>query len=105
MDTGEEKMETNLISIVEGATRLGISKFTLRSWIRQAILPHHRLGRRLLLAPSDIEKFIAANRVEARAAAITAAPRTISNMPSSRTANFTPAQRKENAGDDKSGMR
>ncbi len=94
-----------LISIAEGATRLGISRFTLRAWIRQRIIPHVRLGRRVLLAPIDIEKFIATNRVEARAAAMAAAPRTIDNSPSSRTANFTPARRKENGGDDKSGMR
>jgi excisionase family DNA binding protein len=99
-------METRpLMGIAEGAMRLGISKFTLRSWIRQGVIPHVRLGRRVLLAPIDIEKFIAANRIEARAATMAAAPRTIDNSPSSRTANFTPARRKESAGDDKSGMR
>ena len=75
MDTKEEEMETRpLIGIAEGATRLGISKFTLRSWIRQGVVPHVRLGRRVLLAPIDIEKLIASNRVEARAAARTATP-------------------------------
>jgi excisionase family DNA binding protein len=64
--TEEEQMEAKLISIAEGATRLGISKFTLRGWIRQGVIPHIRLGRRVLLEPTDIKKLIAANRVEAR---------------------------------------
>jgi hypothetical protein len=63
-----------------------------------------RLGRRVLLDPIDLEKFVAANRVEPRAAAM-ATPRTIINTPPSGTANFTPARRRENAGDDKSVMR
>jgi excisionase family DNA binding protein len=103
--TEEEQMEAKLISIAEGATRLGISRFTLRAWIRQRIIPHVRLGRRVLLAPIDIEKFIAANRVEARAAAMAAAPRTILNTPSPNIGHPTPARRKESAGDGKSSMR
>ena len=99
-------METRpLISIVEGARRLGVSRFTLRAWTRQGVIPHVRLRRRVLLDPIDLEKFIAANRVEARAAAMAAAPRTIHTLFSSRAADFTPARRKESAGDDKSSMR
>lgn len=78
-------METRLISIAEGATRLGISRFTLRSWIRLGVIPHVRLGRRILLAPIDIENFIATNRVEARAAAMAAAARTNSRLPTTTT--------------------
>jgi excisionase family DNA binding protein len=60
-------METRpLMGIAEGAMRLGISKFTLRSWIRQGIIPHIRLGRRVLLDPRDLDRFIQASRVEAR---------------------------------------
>lgn len=60
-------METRpLIGIAEGATRLGISKFTLRSWIRQGVIPHVRLGRRVLLDPRDLDRLIQASRVEAR---------------------------------------
>jgi excisionase family DNA binding protein len=62
----EQQMEAKLISITEGATRLGISKFTLRSWVRQGIIPHVRLGRRVLLDPRDLDHFIQAGRVEAR---------------------------------------
>jgi len=55
-----------LISIVEGASRLGISKFTLRSWIRLGVIPHVRLRRRVLLDPRDLDRFIQASRIEAR---------------------------------------
>jgi excisionase family DNA binding protein len=90
-----ENTSTRLISVDEAAKRIAVSRYTLRSWLRQGRLPFHRLGRRILLAPIDLENFIAGNRVEARSMTMVAAPRTILNVPSSRPANFTPAQRKE----------
>ncbi len=45
---------------------MGISKFTVRSWLRQARLSYIRLGRRVMLDPRDIERFIESNRVEER---------------------------------------
>jgi excisionase family DNA binding protein len=54
-----------LLSIEEGAVKLGVSPLTLRAWIRQRRLPSVRLGRRVLLDPQDVENFIDANRIEA----------------------------------------
>jgi excisionase family DNA binding protein len=54
------------LSIAEAAERLGVSPFTLRSWLRQRRLPYHRLGRRIVLDPADVETFLQGCRVEAR---------------------------------------
>jgi excisionase family DNA binding protein len=59
MDVGK------LLSIEEGAVKLGISPLTMRAWIRQRRLPCVRLGRRVLLDPEDVQRFIDANRVTA----------------------------------------
>jgi excisionase family DNA binding protein len=59
-------METEkLLSIEEGAVQLGISPLTMRAWIRQRRLPFIQLGRRILLDPKDVQRFIDANRVKA----------------------------------------
>jgi len=54
------------LSVKEAAPILGVSVFTVRAWIRQRRLPFHRLGRRIVLDPSDLERFLGAHRVEAR---------------------------------------
>jgi excisionase family DNA binding protein len=59
-------MEGNL-SLTEAAERLGISPHTLRFWsIYRGLVPHLRLGRRILFRPEDLEDFERANRVAAR---------------------------------------
>jgi excisionase family DNA binding protein len=59
-------METDkLLSIEEGAVQLGISPLTMRAWIRQRRLPYIQLGRRILLDPKDVQRFIDANRMKA----------------------------------------
>jgi excisionase family DNA binding protein len=55
---------TNLLSVDEAAARLGVSKYTLRGWLFQRRLPHVKLGRRVLVDPADIERFIQDNRIE-----------------------------------------
>ena len=54
------------LSIKSAAAIAGVSPFTLRSWLRQRRLAHLRLGRRIVIDPQDLEKFLQANRVEAR---------------------------------------
>lgn len=54
------------LSIPEAASRLNVSKFTLMRWLRQRRLAYYRLGRRVVLAEADVERFLSANRVESR---------------------------------------
>jgi excisionase family DNA binding protein len=51
--------------IKESALLLGVSPHTLRAWTRERRIPFHRCGRRIVFAVSDLERFLAANRVEA----------------------------------------
>lgn len=62
-----DDLQKNL-SVVEAAVRIGVSPFTMRTWLRQRRIPFIRAGRRILLSPEDIERFLAANRVEAKSA-------------------------------------
>ena len=57
--------ERSLINLIEAATLLGLSRHTLKAWIRSRRLPHYKLGRRVLLSKNDIEKYLAQSRVEA----------------------------------------
>jgi excisionase family DNA binding protein len=54
-----------LMSLPEAAQHLGVSRHTLRGWIRQKRIAYVRLGRRVLFAPADVQKFVTAHRVEA----------------------------------------
>ena len=55
------------LSVERAAPLLGVSPFTLRKWIRERRLPFHQLGRRIVLDRNDLEAFLRAGRVEARA--------------------------------------
>lgn len=57
---------SKLLSVVEAAARMSVSRFTLRTWLRQRRIPYIRLGRRVLVDPRDLDRFIQANRVEER---------------------------------------
>lgn len=48
-----------LKSVEEAAGLLGISKWTVRSYITEGRLPAVRLGRRVLLEETELEKFVA----------------------------------------------
>ncbi len=52
--------------IPTAAERIGVSPHTLRTWLRQRRLPYIRAGRRILLVPDDVERFLRTHRVEAR---------------------------------------
>lgn len=55
-----------LLHVHAAAERLGVSIYTVRSWLRQRKLPHAKLGRRVLVPAAAIEDFIAANTVPVR---------------------------------------
>ena len=51
-----------LLNIEQAAEKLGLSPWTLRLYIGQKKLSVVRLGRRVLLEPSEIERYVAENR-------------------------------------------
>jgi excisionase family DNA binding protein len=53
-----------LLSLDLVADSLAVSKFTVRSWVKQGRLRPVRICRRLLFDPSDVEKFIRESRDE-----------------------------------------
>jgi excisionase family DNA binding protein len=55
-----------LINVKEAAGLLGVSPFTVRAWLREGRLAHIRLGRRVVLDPADLTRFVDAGRVPAR---------------------------------------
>jgi excisionase family DNA binding protein len=56
----------NVVSVEEAARRLGVSRFTVRAWLRQRKLEHFKLGRRVVLSESAIANFLERHRVEAQ---------------------------------------
>ena len=54
------------LNVSEAAARIGVSPFTIRSWLRQRRLPYIRDGRRVLLTVDDVDNFLRTHRVEAR---------------------------------------
>jgi excisionase family DNA binding protein len=47
-----------LLDLREGAKELRLSIYTLRAWIFQRRIPFVRLGRRVMLRRTDVEKLI-----------------------------------------------
>ena len=54
------------VSVDAAANTLGVSRYTIRTWLRQRRLLFHRLRRRVVIAEVDLEQFLRANRVEAK---------------------------------------
>jgi excisionase family DNA binding protein len=57
--------EDNLVSIDEGARRLGLKSETLRLWARQRKIATVKLGSRRLMPESEIVRLITTNLVPA----------------------------------------
>jgi len=51
--------------IPTAAAHIGVSKYTLRAWLRQRRIAHIRAGRRIVLARDDVDRFLRAHRIEA----------------------------------------
>jgi len=57
--TGNRAMTMpQLLSIAETADRLGVSPKTVRRQIAAGDLPAHRIGRRVLIDPRDLDLFL-----------------------------------------------
>lgn len=59
-----ENHKNQLFNVQRAAERLGISVFTLRTWVSQRRIPFVKLGRRVLFNPDDLDRMIQANTVE-----------------------------------------
>jgi excisionase family DNA binding protein len=57
--------QRELVSVADAARRLGISRHTLRAWLRLRRLPFVRLGRRVLLEPEALDRYVRARVVAA----------------------------------------
>ena len=55
-------------SVEAVARRLGVSVYTVRSWLRQGRLEHFKFGRRVLVTETEVLRFIDAGRIPAREA-------------------------------------
>lgn len=62
----EIRNDSKKLDLTQAAPMLGVSPHTLRAWTRERRIPFHRCGRRIVFAVSDLERFLADNRVEAR---------------------------------------
>ncbi len=56
----------SLLDVRTVAARLGVSPYTVRAWLRLRRFDYVKLGRRVLVPESAVNRFIEANRVPAR---------------------------------------
>ena len=54
-----------LLSFEEAGGILSTPPDTVRLWYRMGLLPHYRIGRRVLFAVEDLHAFLNARRVDA----------------------------------------
>lgn len=59
----EVKAKGRFLNKKELALYLGISTFTVDSWVSQRRVPYIKMGRRVLFDPLDIEKWIGQNKI------------------------------------------
>jgi len=55
-------METAYLTKQEAADYLRISLSKLNVWLREKVLPHYKIGSRVLLSRDDLDKFVALNK-------------------------------------------
>ena len=48
----------DLVDVSVAAQRLGLSHWTLRAWAGKGRIGSHKLGRRLLFSPSELDRIV-----------------------------------------------
>jgi len=56
----------NLLSTLEAARFLGLSKWTLAVWKKKGKIEFVRLGSRTMFIKEDLERFVKENRIEVK---------------------------------------
>ncbi len=51
------------ISLLDAAPYVGVSPYTMRSWVRDRKIPFFRCGRRIVFARADLDRFLEECRV------------------------------------------
>jgi excisionase family DNA binding protein len=59
-------MKELLVGVRDAAAALGLSHWTVRQYIRDGKIQAVRLGRRVLVEPSELENLVAVARAEAQ---------------------------------------
>jgi len=63
----ESRSESRLITVQDAAKFLAVSTSTLYGWVYQRRIPFVKVGRALRFELAELQKFIQANRFQARA--------------------------------------
>ena len=63
----ESRSESALITVQDAAKFLAVSTSTLYGWVWQRRIPFVKVGRALRFEQAELQKFIQANRFQARA--------------------------------------
>ncbi|PKN01901.1 MAG: DNA-binding protein [Elusimicrobia bacterium HGW-Elusimicrobia-1] len=58
-------MERKLLKVAEAAEYLGTTEGTLYVWVCRKRIPHIKMGRKLMFDVSDLEKWIASQKIPA----------------------------------------
>jgi excisionase family DNA binding protein len=67
----EESMEA-LVNIQTAAELLGLRESTVRKYVMLRVLPYRKLGRRVVFAPSELERWAGERRVSPNVPAVKA---------------------------------
>ena len=63
----QTRSESGLITVQDAAKFLAVSTSTLYGWVYQRRIPFVKVGRALRFEPVELQKFVQANRFQARA--------------------------------------
>jgi excisionase family DNA binding protein len=61
----EQSGTAEQLTVPAAARLLGLSRHTVRAWLRDRRLPFYRVGRRVVINRADVEAFLLRHRVEA----------------------------------------